>query len=242
MLIHFVATCPRTTSLVSATFLTCVTTWQNSVADPVTEFAAFSSPHVQTAPDGADQAHIRNSRRQFQTPDLIGPAKCRDAEVSDVPDPVMVNALDAEMIKNLLPVRPGLHQTRGDRRARAHVRPRPFQARLRDRPWRTPPATSADSHQPFGSQRLSGRTHDIAFHCAHPAGARDGAEQTHELGLVRQLQACRAIPEMQVAHDIVERPALELRRLVECGIRQRRQQVRQRVGLCQEIRRLFHRA
>ena len=158
---------------------------------------------------------------------LEGPAIGVVAEDDDVADAVGIAADLAEHIVDFLSVRPGFHEARRQRRPRAHVRSCPLHARARDRRKRTAPPLSANAVLPRRDQLAAGEA-------VEPFESRRTSSlpplpmmlgQSGVIGLERSVGLQRhlggEVPDVQVADDGVDRPALERGRLVERSFVQR---------------------
>ena len=111
---------------------------QRRAGDPVRRAGRPPGPRTGVRRGQLDPDRGHRHRPAVQ---LKGKAEGTDAQVGDVPQPAGGLAHRAERVRDVLAVRPGLHQPGGHRAGRAHVRPVPGQPVARGRARAARPRT-----------------------------------------------------------------------------------------------------
>ena len=161
----------------------------------------------------------------------------RDADVRDVPEPPAGLPLDAEGVGNVLPVRPGLHQPRGDRRREAHGRPEPGHAERRieagEDAEQPGPRDGEPVTQVVGPPvPVTGRD-DLRVDAARRL---DLCPVGDELGRVGRGHHHRLVEVRQVPDLVRDRPAGGRGRLPPAGVVKRRSERVEGGGLVRQVR------
>jgi hypothetical protein len=143
---------PVAVTAVSSRYRRCVTSRQKSSAGPVTRLTACSGSQVHTSPDGAQLDSDRLGRR-VQSVSQVAEGPRADPDVRDVAEPVRRFPLRTDRIGDVLAVRPGLHQPRGERGGHAHRRAEPRHPRERIKAGEYREQFAVGAREPFAQQR-----------------------------------------------------------------------------------------